>query len=246
MGFAFFSARYLLFSCIMSAIPVFIIAYNNLTFVKNFVKQVYPYTQHIVIIDNCSTYIEQHKWYDSLQDPKIRILKLAENYGHSVIDKYGDQLGVPPVFVLSDPDLELNPKMPLDAIDRLHALSIKYQRHRIGLALNIADYEQFLEVDAKLIHDNEVPYWQNKIPDDSYELYVASTDTTFALHNRTFQDRWYDNIRIAGDFTCKHLPWYRDYIRNNVPKEELIEYYKNNISSSIAKKYNLDFFLPSV
>jgi hypothetical protein len=190
--------------------------------------------------------VEQHKWYDSLQDPKIRILKLAENYGHGVIDKYGEQLGVPLVFVLSDPDLELNPKMPLDAIDQLHALSVKYQRHRIGLALNIADYEQFLEVDAKLIHDNEVPYWQNKIPDDSYELYVASTDTTFALHNRNFQDRWYDNIRIAGDFTCKHLPWYHDYIRKNIPKEELMEYYKNNISSGIANKYNLDFFFPPV
>jgi hypothetical protein len=169
-------------------------------------------------------------------------LRLAENYGHSVIDKYGDQLGIPPVFVLSDPDLELNPKMPLDAIDQLYALSVQYQRRRIGLALSIADYDQFLEGEGKGIHDGEAPYWQHRIPNDKYELYVSPTDTTFALHNRTFPDRWYDNIRIAGDFTCKHLPWYRDYIRNNVPKEELIEYYKNNISSSIAKKYNLDFF----
>ena len=229
----------------MSAIPVIVIAYNNLSFVKNFVKQVAPYTQHIFIVDNCSTYVEQHKWYDSLQDPKIRILKLAENYGHSVIDKYGEQLRIPPVFVLSDPDLELNPKMPLDAIDKLYALSLKYQRRRIGLALSIADYDQFLDGEGKQIHDGESQYWQQRIPDESYELYVSPTDTTFALHNRTFQDRWYDNIRIAGDFTCKHLPWYRDYIRNNVPKEELIEYYKNNISSSIAKKYNLDFFLPA-
>ena len=168
----------------------------------NFVKQVLPYTQQIVIIDNCSTYIEQQKWYDSLHDPKIRVLRLGENYGHSVIDKYGDQLGVPPVFVLSDPDLELNPKMPLDAIDRLYALSLQYQRCRIGLALSIADYDQFLDGEGKQIHDGESQYWQQRIPNDSYELYVSPTDTTFALHNRNFQDRWYDNIRIAGDFTC--------------------------------------------
>ena len=136
--------------------------------------------------------------------------------------------------------------MPLDAIDRLYALSLQYQRCRIGLALSIADYDQFLDGEGKQIHDGEAQYWQQRIPNASYELYVSPTDTTFALHNRTFQDRWYDNIRIAGDFTCKHLPWYRDYIRNHVPKEELIEYYNNNISSSIVKKYNLDFFLPPV
>lgn len=227
----------------MSSIPVYIIAYNNLSFVQNFVKQVYPLTQKIVILDNNSTYQKQQEWYDSLQDPKITVLRLGENYGHSVVDKYADQLGIPPVFVLSDPDLELNPNMPVDAIDQLYYLSLKYQRRRIGLALSIADYDQFLECDKQQIHDGESQYWQDRVEDNEYVIYHAPTDTTFALHNRSFPELWYNNLRIAGNFTCKHLPWYNNYIRDNVPKEELFEYYKNNISSSIAKKYNLDFFL---
>ena len=119
--------------------------------------------QHSPSQDKSSTEIwEGIKWTLTMSITKgtqfYDSVTITENYGHSVIDKYGDQLGVPPVFVLSDPDLELNPKMPLDAIDQLYALSLQYQRHRIGLALSIADYDQFLDGEGKQIHDREAQY----------------------------------------------------------------------------------------
>jgi hypothetical protein len=42
--------------------------------------------------------------------------------------------------------------------------------------------------------------------------YKARIDTTFALYNKRYFDPQepLEAIRVAGRFTCRHLPWYRD------------------------------------
>jgi hypothetical protein len=229
-----------------SHIPVYIIAFNNLTFVQRFVSQVRRLTQKIVILDNHSSYQPLLEWYDLLDsgvDNQVSVIRFAENYGHSIVDEYKDQIGLPDVFVLSDPDLEISDEMPDDAIDRMFVLSVKYQRRRVGLALSLADSHLFIPEDQNELVNWEEQFWEIPIEDSDYQLFVAPIDTTFHLRNYSYHDTWYLNLRIAGPYSCRHLPWYDGFLRDNVPRAELEAYYHGNISSSIAKKHKLDFFL---
>ena len=79
----------------------------------------------------------------------------------------------------------------------------------------------------------------HKIENEDYELYYADVDTTFCLVNNQFKKNPSNNLRIAGNFTAKHLPWYKDYITKNISKEELDHWKQNNISSSILKCLSL-------
>jgi hypothetical protein len=57
----------------------------------------------------------------------------------------------------------------------------------------------------------EKQFWENRIEDAEYELYNADIDTTFCLINKNNILNGNDlKIRVAGDFTAKHIPWYID------------------------------------
>ena len=44
-------------------------------------------------------------------------------------------------------------------------------------------------------------------------------------------------VRVAGNYTCKHIPWYRDWHLKLDP-DEWENYRQNNISSSAVKMIN--------
>jgi len=147
-----------------------------------------------------------------------------------------DQL--PDVYVLSDPDLEIGPDMPLRFAEIWLALSEKYESYKVGAALRLDDKHDFIDcpnyTSGKGIYDFESQYWVDRIDNPSYELYRAGIDTTLCLVNRRY---WngdaYAGIRVAGPMAVRHLPWYSDYIKTHVDPAE-IEFWKaNNKSSSI-------------
>jgi hypothetical protein len=79
------------------------------------------------------------------------------------------------------------------------------------MALSITDFEKMYDtvyVHGINIYQHESQFWTNKIEDSSYELYYADIDTTFCLINKNNNNN--RNIRVAGNFTAKHLPWYKD------------------------------------
>jgi hypothetical protein len=222
----------------VSEIPIVVIAWNNLTFVKKIVHQIQHITNKIIIMDNASTYQPMFEYYNELeaQDKnKYEIRRLTTNYGHNVCYQLIDTL--PAVFCMSDPDLELNGKMPINVIEHLFYISNTYSCGKVGLALDISDHHNFLnESFESLVYNIESNYWQNRIPTEHYELYYAPIDTTFCLINRKYNyDLSQENIRVAGVFTAKHLPWYRGYIQNNIPKDELQHWMQNNKSSCILR-----------
>jgi hypothetical protein len=94
-------------------IPVVVICWNNFYFVKNFVEQLKKYKNPIILLDNKSNFEPLLEYYkeikEELQD-KIEIRLLDQNYGSTVFLKLKHTL--PDVYILSDPDLELNPNMP--------------------------------------------------------------------------------------------------------------------------------------
>jgi hypothetical protein len=215
----------------MSEIPIIIIAWNNLTFVKSFLNQIKKFNHPIIILDNNSSYLPLLNFYKILtNDPTIKVIYMDKNYGHLVYKTFANIL--PDIFILSDPDLLLNHKMPSDAIKQLLDISNKYKASRVGLALDLSDACNFIKGDyGKLVYNIESTYYRKPIEDSHYELYKAPIDTTFCLINKKIESDL--QIRVGGDFTAKHLPWYHGYLKENIPKDELKEWIKNNKSSSI-------------
>lgn len=216
-------------------IPICIIAWNNLFFVRRFVDQIRILPNPIVILDNHSSYQPLLDYYLMLKadlKEKVTIHLLPENYGHEVYTKMAHIL--PKVYILSDPDLELNPEMPPNVAEHLLEISNRYQLRKTGLALDISEPEKFIAGSyGKLVHGIESGYYKNMVADPEYTLYIAPTDTTFCLVNLNYDVE--RNLRVGGPFVAKHLPWYNNYLRDNIPRDELLVWIRNNKSSSVLQ-----------
>ena len=224
-----------------SQIPIVIISYNNLFFVKNFIRQLKRFPNPIIVMDNKSSYEPLFEYYKQIKQElgsKIDIRLLPENYGSGVYLQLKHTL--PNVFILSDPDLELNSNMPVNFSDILYRLSNKYKAYKVAVALDISEPDKLLNcknyTDNKSIVDWESQYWKVPVKDSDYELYKGGhpQDTTFCLINNTYPVE--NKIRIAGNFTAKHLPWYKNYLEDHIPEDELKQWKNENNSSSILMR----------
>jgi len=219
-----------------STIPIFIISYNQYTFVKSMVDQLSKYSSNIYIIDNKSTYPPLVEYLKSIENT-VKVLHMDQNYGHRVymrdeIVKLGGDK-----YIITDPDLLLNPKLPQNFIDILSDLSDQHQKGKVGFALDISNNIN-LNINAtdnkQTVIDWESQFWKNKVNHPKYELYIADIDTTFVLINKKYYSpHSYSAIRVAGDFTCVHRPWVIGY-ENDLLDGELKYYRTNNISSTWA------------
>jgi hypothetical protein len=217
-----------------STIPIFIISYNQYTFVKSMVEQLSKYSSNIYVIDNKSSYPPLVEYLKSIEND-VKVLYMDQNYGHKVymrdeIVKLGGDK-----YIITDPDLLLNPKLPQNFIDILSELSDEYKVGKIGFALDIFNNIN-LSISAndnkQTIVDWESQFWKNKIDNPKYELYNADIDTTFVLINsKYYTPGSYSAIRVAGDFTSVHIPWLNGY-ENNLLDGELKYYRSNNISTT--------------
>jgi hypothetical protein len=217
-------------------IPIIVIAYNNLFFVRNFIDQIKYFKNPIIIFDNKSTYEPLLQYYKEIKaelGSKIVIHLLDINEGCHVTSLYEHIL--PKIYILSDPDLQLNPGMPENFSDILLALSNKYRAYKVGLALDISEPKKLLSCKeyehGQSIIEWEGKYWNKPIANNEYELYDAPIDTTFCLINHAYSKE--TQIRIAGDFTAKHLPWYKGFLKENISEDELEHWKRGNNSSSI-------------
>ena len=212
-------------------IPVFIIAFNNFTYVRDMVNQLLKHTSNIYIIDNCSSFKPLLEYYEQIKD-NINIVVMDQNYGHLVYKHPTIQALIPGDFYcITDPDLKFNKNLPVDFIEQLVTISKKHNAFKLGLALDITtDIRNDVLHFGKSIKEWESPSWIDKINDDSYELYFAGVDTTFCVINRAHltQDVY---IRVAGDFTAVHRPWLT-YWKDELSTDELETYKKTSICSN--------------
>jgi hypothetical protein len=216
-----------------STIPIFIISYNQYTFVKSTVDQLLKYSSNIYIIDNNSSYPPLVEYLKSIEN-QVKVLYMKENYGHKVymrdeIVKLGGDK-----YIITDPDLQFNKNLPQNFIDILSNLSDKYKIGKIGLALDISNNIN-LNIKASDNNQNivswESQFWKNRIDNPDYELYNADLDTTFVLINSKYYiPNSYTAIRVAGNFTSIHKPWVLGYEKELLDGE--LSYYRNNNISS--------------
>jgi hypothetical protein len=218
-------------------IPIFIISYNQYTFVKSMVEQLQPYTNNVYVIDNKSTYEPLIEYLKEIDGKNATVLWMPENYGHKVYERDEIIALGGEKYVVTDPDLLLNPNLPPNFIDILAELSDKYKTNKIGFALDIKENINLSKkYNGKTLPEHESLYWSQPVPDPNYKLYRADIDTTFALINKKFYVKGaLDNsIRVAGDFTCVHRPWLNNWESDLQPGE--LDHYlnANNKSTTIT------------
>ena len=212
-------------------IAILIIAYNNYTHVKDMVEQVSKYTHNITIIDNASTFERLLKYYE--EEYKYKLIRMPMNYGHNVWLRPEIINSCSDFFVVTDPDLKLNPNLPSDFLQRMVEISREFNSERVGFALAI-DYPDFysdtIVNGVCKTYDWELPAWKSPVKSQKYpdmELYRFAIDTTFCLYNKSGSG---NHLRIAGDFTCIHKPWSKGWKDELAPGE--FESYKSGNTST--------------
>lgn len=226
-------------SLIKKNMPVIVIGYNQFTYVKNMVSQLEKYTSDIIVVDNNSSYEPLLDYYAN--DFQYTLLKQKTNQGHGVIWNQYIQNLVGDVYLVTDPDLVFNKNLPDNFIDVLLDLSNYFKVYRVGFALFIDSDQIRTDVFYKgsSIKEWEGAFWKKQLcyPIKScLKLYDAPIDTTFCLINKNFFGDGTSSIRVAGDYTCLHLPWFNDFRDFMMPDEYEI-YLKNNVSSTWFKSY---------
>lgn len=224
-------------------IPIIIPCFNNHKYVENTLKQLKKINPNllnsVIILNNSSNNSNTIKYLKNLS--KIKIINNPNN-GPWINNKKNVHIYniLPEKYIITDPDLEFNENLPKNFIDILSNLSDQYKVTRIGFAIKIEDFNKMYQDSDYLfglnIYQWENQNYQNKLLNSEYELYGTGIDTTFCLINKNYIN---DNscIRVGGNFTCRHLPFYIHDDLLNMYEKYL--YWSTSISnlSTIAKLY---------
>lgn len=211
-------------------IPIVINNFNRLTTTKKLSGDLYSLGyRNIHILDNNSTYEPLLQWY---KECPYTVKMLGENmeqlaiYNSGYINQFIDKEWV----VYSDSDLLLNAAIPENFVDLIIEKAQKYNYTKAGLALEIND-----------LPDNEYAnhyrwwesrYWQKQLEPDVYEAHI---DTTFCIIKPGLPFD-YAAIRLAGNLTARHLPWYSDF--NDLDQEEKYYLQHSRDWSTYKRFYN--------
>jgi len=215
-------------------IPIIIICYNNYKYVNHTIEQINKinptYLDNIIILNN-----------DSNDENTINYLNLSnhniinnKNNGPWIDKSHNTHIynSLPDKFIITDPDLEFNKCLPNNFIEIMIELSNQYDCDKIGFALSLDNHENMFcdkYIGNKTIYEWEKQFWDKKIHNTDYDLYQAPIDTTFCLVNKNGTDK---QIRIGGNFTAKHSPWYKDNNFLNIYDEYCTYYNQPNISTT--------------
>lgn len=210
-------------------IPVYIIAFNQYTLVKQTVEQVsrFPGFLEPVIVDNASTYPPLVAYYES-SECKCRVVRSPRNYGHMVVTYLlWDEL--PTYFAITDPDLYWPhmDRLPLDFAVRLALLADQQRKVKAGFALSISPLLCFTN---PRVRPWECAFWRPLVSTASLksvghlfseeeEVFDAPINTTFAVYNKSRlspklslspvcnDPTFLSAVRVSGRYTAVHLPW---------------------------------------
>ncbi len=217
-------------------IPILIICHNNYKYVQNTIQQIVRinpnYESYITIINNQSS---DEDTINYLKKTKTNVYHNVRNVGPWISSSINQGIynAMPSKFILTDPDLEFHPDTPSNFIEILIQISDRYGGFKTGLALDISDYSEMFQ--CEYLHGKTIYQWEEgfysrlveNTSDYNFPIYYADIDTTFAVINKHAGGH---NIRVAGQFTAKHLPWYS--------KNKIYSEYENYCQSLKQKNYS--------
>ncbi len=208
-------------------VPIFIVCHNNGWMVRNTVEALLGRFENtsLFITDEASTAPRTLRVLDELQaDHGVTVHRHLRNVGPKRVRRYPQYWRVRrKPFILTDPDLDLS-RLPSDTIDLMRSVADDQNLRCVGLALDISDPDDFLDgpyFEGKSIVEWEARFWRDPVdlshlrPD--IEAWWAPIDTTFAYYD--FSRPKVRQIRIAGEYTVRHLPWHKSYIKSLDPRD---------------------------
>lgn len=224
-------------SYLQGQIPVLVPCFNNQTHCHNMLSQLSRLGfVNIILLDNSSTDPEMRSFLHTVDGEQATVIFQDQNLGPRHCVQNPDSLEfLPNYFCVTDPDLQFNQNLPADWLAQLIALTERYKIGKAGFALDLSEPELMQDYDINIhgrkfkIWEWEAQYYQNQITTiaDTDPVYDAKIDTTFAVYNRKWLrphgEDFYKALRVAGNYTCKHLPWYK---QSMVPDAELQNYWQ--------------------
>ena len=209
----------------MTNIPIILFNRDRLSCTERLVDQLFVLGyENIHILDLGSTYKPLLEYYKTCRAEVI----YSDNCGHKGFWEAGyiNRFENYPWIVISDSDIELNVDTPKGFIGQMIVCAKDFRVDKVGLAIRYHDITN--PVYKTIITPIESRYWVYRL---RYKLriYDAPIDTTFCIvrPDLPFQ---YNAIRIAGEYTCKHTPWYIDF--DNMTEEE--QYYMDHADERYA------------
>lgn len=221
----------------MSKIPIIINNFNRLTTTRKLVDDLIRlgYT-NIHIIDNGSTYPPLLDWYREIDgNGWMRVFYAGVSHNQlalwntGYIERFKDESYI----VYTDSDVELNFNTPHKFIEELILISRTHNGVKAGLALKIDDLPKTKM--GNRVRTHEAQFWK-ELFGGLGNIYGADIDTTFAVIKPT-DPFTYKAVRVGGNFTARHIPWYTDF-GNLSEEEKYILDHTNGAISTYRRDYN--------
>lgn len=156
-------------------IPVIVIGFNLVTYVRNTVRQLLNLKvdpSDILILDNHSTYGPMIDYLAEAEKIGVRVKRFDQNMGHRVLWKRPEVIDefFPDcrAFVLTDPDLQFHPDMPTtfrqDFWRIMKCIQELIPVYVVGMALDLSDQENFKTWPAPYYYHNfkPLPEWESQ------------------------------------------------------------------------------------
>lgn len=195
-------------------IPIVINNYNRLDcLIKQIAWLEIAGLTNIHIIDNASTYPPLLSYYGK---SKYHVYRLDRNVGHEALWRtHVFQRFERDYYVYTDPDVVPVDECPANILEYFLSLFSQFPEYtKIGIGLKIDDIPDYYARKEEVI-DWESQYWRTEL---ATGVYVANTDTTFALYRPgiSFQ-QFGKTLRTGYPYVARHLPWYES---SDAPSEE--------------------------
>ncbi len=200
-----------------SSVPIYVISFNQLTYLENTLTWLkkYGYT-NVTVIDNASTYEPLLKFYDEHKD--INVVRLKKNYGFRVFECCPKFWWTKTFhfFVVTDPDLLPIDDCPDDFVEQFLKIMLEHYKYpKVGFSLKYDDLPDDYQYKKEVV-EWESHFYEKQISADPVPLFDAELDTTFSLNSpwlyRVIR-RDLRAIRTGAPYEARHLPWYG--VKNN-------------------------------
>jgi glycosyltransferase involved in cell wall biosynthesis len=222
-------------------IPIVINSYNQPAYLRRMVVQLVDRGyENLLILDQASTYPPLLEMLETLER-RFTVLRMARNNGPHWLFTSGFCAKLPVHFVYTDADLQFSDALGPLFIDEMLEVCMELSACKLGMALDVSRPDAMRNFNINIsgksytLVEWEKQFWTRRMTmKGGHEVYRAPVDTTFAIYNRTVFDaylrRFYEtkvfdcmsvpnSFRIAGDFTCVHLPWMKDTLTSREEEE---------------------------